>query len=113
MTSPPISTPTASDHTEDVPLGRRGTGAEDEVRGGQGVEVGDVAVDVVSHVEQLTELLGGLRGLDPNTPSSALVEQRWWAPGHTPQSLEVSLFSSSTDRPMQNFSKPLSSGTCQ
>jgi len=53
-----------ADHAEDVPLGLRGTGTEDEVRGRQGVEVGDVAVHVVSHVEQLTQLLSGLRGLD-------------------------------------------------
>ena len=47
-----------------------------------------------------------------NTASKALVDAMWCAAGHTPQSLLVRTGSSCTCLPMQNLSKPLSSGIC-
>ena len=49
-----------ADDTEDVPLRRGGGGSAHEVRGSQGVEVRDVAVDEVGVVERVPDEVGGL-----------------------------------------------------
>ena len=51
-------------HAEDVPLGRRGVGTDDEVGPAQGVEVRRVVGGVEDAVEQLAELLGRRRRID-------------------------------------------------
>ena len=51
-------------HTEDVPLGGRGRGPDDEVRPAQSIEMGRVVGRVEDAVEQLSQLLGGRRRLD-------------------------------------------------
>ena len=51
-------------HAQDVPLGRRGGRADDEVRPAQGVEVRRVVGGVEDAVEQLAELLGRRRRID-------------------------------------------------
>ncbi len=55
--------------------------------------------------------LPALGGVTPKTASLAFAEARWCDHGHTPQMLVTIRGSSSTGRPMQNFSKPRSSTT--
>src|SRR5699024_263210 len=45
--------------TENVSLGCRGSGSENEVSGGESVEVSDVAVNVVSCIEQFSQFFAG------------------------------------------------------
>ena len=52
------------DHAQDVPLGGRGGGADDEVRPAQGIEVRGMVGGVEDAVEQLAELLGRRRRID-------------------------------------------------
>ena len=51
-------------HAQDVALGRRGGGTDDEVRPAQGVEVRRVVGGVEDAVEQFAELLGRRRRID-------------------------------------------------
>ena len=50
--------------TQNVPLGRRGRGTDDEVRPAQGVKVSRMIGGVENAVEQLAELLGRRRRID-------------------------------------------------
>ena len=52
------------DHAQDVPLGRRGVGADDEIGSAQRVKVGRVVRGVEDAVEKLAELLGRRRRID-------------------------------------------------
>ncbi len=64
ITRPPASEPTFLRTPEEVPLGDRRVRPDDEVRPGEGVEVGRVVGDVEGRVEQLAEQLGGARRVD-------------------------------------------------
>ncbi len=68
-------------HAQDVPLGRRGVGTDDEVRPAQGVEVRRVVGGVEDAVEQLAELLGRRRRIDVEHARPG----PWWPPGDGPR----------------------------
>ena len=75
MTLPPISSPTLATTPEDVALGGVGVGTAHEIGRGQGVEVGDVAVDVVGVVVHVAQLVG--QRARPGRRSSRRPPWRW------------------------------------
>jgi len=51
--------PYPGDYSQDITLGHRGIGPADEVRGSQGIEMGDVRMDEVGGIEEFPQLLAG------------------------------------------------------